>query len=217
MKIDKLLDLLYPPSLYCHCCGNLIDETRTYNLCDHCVRHIKWDRGAVRDHKGLSMLRCTEYGIYERTLIFSLKYNGKRYIARDIAEIMRDRLSLAEEDFDLVIPVPMNSIKEGRRGFNQTNLIGKHLAKLTGREFERDLLLRTKDTAPMRGLSPTEREMNIMGCFRLAPGALEKLRDRRILLIDDFYTTGATARECSKALMEAGPSKVLFIAFAAKY
>ena len=49
----KALDLLYPPSLYCNCCGNLIDESRTYNLCDHCISHIRWDASEIRDLGGL--------------------------------------------------------------------------------------------------------------------------------------------------------------------
>ncbi len=62
------------------------------------------------------MLRCTEYGLYERTLIFALKYNGKTYIARDIAQIMADRLSLAEISFDVIVPVPMYAAKERKTG-----------------------------------------------------------------------------------------------------
>ena len=92
---DYALDLLYPPALYCSCCGNLIDESRTYRLCDHCMAHIRWDGAEPRYLDGMKILRCTQYGLYERTLIFDLKYNGKTYIARDIAEIMADRLALA--------------------------------------------------------------------------------------------------------------------------
>lgn len=216
-NVQKILDLIYPPSLYCDCCGNLIDETRTYNLCDHCIRHIKWDGGEVRDVRGLKMLRCAEYGIYERTMIFSLKYNNKKYIARDIAKMMNDRLELAEEDFDVIVPVPMFKGKEQKRGFNQAALIGKHLAKLTGRKLIADLLLRTRETAPMRGLSPTEREMNIRGSFAVKEELAESVRGQKVLLVDDFYTTGSTAEECRNVLMESEPSDILFIAFAAKY
>ena len=100
--ISKGLDLLYPPALYCICCGNIIDESRTYHLCDHCMAHIRWDGQPPQKVKfaggdGIAgvagglvpflSLRCTQYGLYERRLIFSLKYNGKKYIARDLAQI----------------------------------------------------------------------------------------------------------------------------------
>ncbi|MCI7413809.1 MAG: ComF family protein [Clostridiales bacterium] len=215
--VESVLDLIYPPSLYCNCCGNLIDETRTYNLCDHCIRHIRWDQDPPRERDGMRTLRCAQYGIYERTLIFSLKYNGHKYIARDIAEMMRDRLEAAGIFFDVIVPVPMNPTKERARGFNQAALIAKHLGRLTGADSVPGALRRTRDTRPMRGLSPTEREENIRGSIEPDMETAERIRGRTVLLLDDFYTTGATALECRKALMHAEPADVIFIAFAAKY
>ena len=214
---ESVLDLVYPPSLYCVCCGNLIDETRTYNLCDHCVRHIRWDTAPPGERNGMKLLRCAQYGIYERTLIFSLKYNGHKYVARDIAEMMRDRLEAAGIFFDVIVPVPMNPAKERARGFNQAALIAKYLARLTDVDFVPGALHRIRNTRPMRGLSPTEREANIHGSIELAAETEGKLRGRTVLLLDDFYTTGATALECRQVLMQAEPEDVAFIAFAAKY
>jgi len=220
---DGVLGLLYPDSLYCVCCGNLIDDTRTYSLCDHCVRHIMWDRSPAKEKNGVRMMRCAAYGIYERTLIFSVKYNGKRYIARKIAEMMADKLRLLREAgaYDAAVPVPMFREKERKRGFNQAALIAKYLAKELGIGFVRDALIRTRDTRPMRGLSPDERAENVSGVFclneRYASGReAAALRGKRILLIDDFYTTGATARECVRALSGAKPSDAVFYAFAAR-
>lgn len=218
--VDYALDLLYPPALYCSCCGNLIDESRTYHLCDHCIAHIRWDGAEPRNLDDMKLLRCTQYGLYERTLIFDLKYNGKTYIARDIAEIMADRLTLAEVDFDVIVPVPMWRGKERERGFNQAALIGKYLGRRTGKPCWDHCLVRTVDTRPMRGLSPTEREENVKGKFALSEKYGTMLEEKRVLLIDDFYTTGSTARACYEALMsgDAGnaPASVTFLAFAAK-
>ena len=214
--IEKGLDLLYPPALYCSCCGNIIDESRTYHLCDHCMAHIRWDGEDVRELNGLKMLRCVQYGLYERTLIFSLKYNGKKYLARDIGQIMADRLSLAEVDFDVIVPVPMYAAKEQQRGFNQAALIGKHLGRITGRPCIDHALVRTVSTRPMRGLSPMERQENVQGKFALNEKYVKMLKEKRVLLIDDFYTTGSTARECHGALQGAQPADVIFLAFAAK-
>lgn len=214
--LDKGLDLLYPQSLYCICCGNLIDSTRTYNLCDHCMEHFRWDGSDIKCSDGLKMLRCTRYGIYERTLIFDLKYNGKKYIARDIAQIMADRIALAEIDFDVIVPVPMFWKKEQARGFNQAALIGKHMGKITDRPCMAHALIRTEETAPMRGLGPTERKQNVKGKFALREKCGKMLKGKKILLIDDFYTTGSTAKECSLALKAAEPEDVYFLAFAAR-
>lgn len=214
---DKAMELLYPPSLYCNCCGNIIDGTRAYNLCDHCIRHIKWDGDEAIEREGLKMLRCAEYGLYERTLIFALKYNGKTYIARDIAKIMADRLALAEVDFDVIVPVPMYEKKERERGFNHAALMGKYLGKIMGKENYPHGLLRTEDTLPMRGLNPTQRRQNVKGKFALNQKYGTMLTNKTILLIDDFFTTGSTALACMEALNEAKPADMFLLAFAARF
>ena len=214
----KALDLLYPDPIYCICCGNVIDETRTYGLCDHCIRHMVWDTSEPQVRDGMEFMRCCQYGIYERTLIFSLKYNRKRYIARHIAEIMRDKLINAgrDGDYDVIVPVPLYKRKFRQRGFNQTALIGKYLADHLGVTCAPEALIRVRETRPMRGLSPKEREENIAGSFQVNEEYRHKLEGKRILLLDDFYTTGATATECRKELDKICPESVSFLAFAAK-
>lgn len=213
---ERGLNLLYPPDLYCICCGNLIDETRTYHLCDHCISHIRWDGAEVKELNGLKILRCVQYGLYERTLIFSLKYNGRKYIARTLGQIMADRIALAGIDFDVIVPVPLFAAKEKQRGFNHAALMGRYLGMLTDRPCAEHGLLRTAQTLPMRGLSPAEREFNVKDKFTANPAYADVLKNRTVLLIDDFYTTGSTAGECLKALKAAGVSDVYFLAFAAK-
>lgn len=210
------LKLLYPPSLYCSCCGNLIDESRTYNLCDHCIAHIRWDVSEPKDLGGLKVLKCTDYGLYERTLIFALKYNGKTYIARDIAQIMADRLALTDIKFDVIVPVPMHAAKERQRGFNQAALIGKYLGQLLSKPHLAHALIRTANTKAMRGLSPTERSQNVKGKFALNKKYGTMLKEKNVLLIDDFYTTGSTAKECCSVLKEGGAQDVYLLAFAAR-
>ena len=177
---------------------------------------MRWDGRDPKETDNMKMLRCTQYGLYERKLIFDLKYNGKTYIARDIGDIMADRLALAEVDFDVIVPVPMYERKERDRGFNQAALIGKYLGKRTGRPCLPHCLIRTEATRPMRGLSPTEREENVKGKFALSEKCGTMLEGKHVLLIDDFYTTGSTARACHQALLGGRPASVTFLAFAAK-
>lgn len=214
--LEKGLELIYPPDLYCICCGNLIDESRTYHLCDHCREHIRFDGAEPVKKQEMEMTFCTRYGLYERTLIFGLKYNGKKYLARDLAEMMADRLSLTDWNFDLIVPVPMFSAKEQARGFNHAALMGKYLGRFYEKPCAKDALLRTADTRPMRGLSPSERAVNVKNKFAVSPKWRGKLSGKRILLIDDFYTTGSTAGECFRALQAEKPEKIYFLAFAAR-
>lgn len=208
--------MLYPPSLYCICCGNIIDETRTYNLCDHCISHIRWNGREEREIGGMRAMWCVYYGIYERTIIFSLKYNGKKYIARDIANIMADKLGFSGSQFDAVVPVPVSREREAERGFNHMTLVAKHLSRLTNKPYYPEFLIRTKETLPMRGLSPAERRENIAGSVALNGKYGNTLQGKKILLIDDFYTTGSTAEECGRVLREAKPLETSFLAFAAR-
>lgn len=215
--INTFLDLLYPPSLYCCICGNFIDETRPYSLCDHCLEHLMWDSCGVRVQDGLKLLRCTQYGIYERTMIFSLKYSGRKYMAHPIGEIMKDKLEVEELTADVIVPVPIHERRRRTRGFNQTEEIGKDLAERTGMELLPDAVLRVRETRAMRGLSPTEREENIRGAFSLNADVSEKLHGKRVLILDDFFTTGATARAMASQIRLAEPEDMLFLAFAARY
>ncbi|MGF6375734.1 competence protein ComFC [Clostridiales Family XIII bacterium PM5-7] len=214
---EAMLDLLYPPSLYCNCCGNIIDETRTYNLCDHCITHIKWDLDQMTIREGLPMARCTEYGLYERTLIFGLKYSGKTHMARDIAQIMAEKLELLQLDVDVIVPVPIHEQKERQRGYNHAALMGHYLGKLVNKTNYPHALLRTEDTLPMRGLNPAERRQNVKGKFALNEKYDKLLENKRILLIDDFFTTGSTALACKEALQVANPDEVYLLVFAARY
>ena len=127
---------------YCVCCGNLIDRSRSYCLCDHCIRRIEWgwlqvDLAAQAAEAGRenyldSAVACISYGLYGRGLIFDLKYNKHTYMARVIADILADRLCsdpaaqhLLTADF--IVPVPLHSKRMAQRGFNQTAKIGKYL------------------------------------------------------------------------------------------
>lgn len=214
---EEMLDLAFPPKLYCICCGNLIDETRTYGLCDHCIDHIRWNTDPPETgDSGIVMLSCCDYGIYERSIIFSLKYNGNRYVSRFVAEIMRDRLAQAGVVPDVLVPVPLHAKKERERGFNQAALIARHLARLTGAEFRPEALRRVRETVPMRALSPTERRLNVEGSMEMPAESSGFAKGKLLMLIDDFYTTGSTAEEACRALSGSGASSCALLAFAAR-
>lgn len=202
--VEGALDLLYPPRIYCDICGNLIDESRTYALCDRCISRMKWDRDPVQELGGVKMLRCAEYGIYERTMIFNLKYRGRKYIARDIAEIMRDRLRITDAVFEVIVPVPLSPERLRARGFNQTALIGRHLAEMTGTVQVEDALVRARNTRPMHGLSPEEREENIRGAFRVNTGRIPELSGRRILMLEIKRRVSIQSNDLRKPLISRG-------------
>lgn len=223
--MDKLLNLIYPPNLYCICCGNIIDDTRSYSMCDHCMDHIKWIskseikiKGDINDLEMCKSLdrvySCSQYGIFTRNIIFNLKYNKKTYIARVLGEILADKLRENDRKYDLIIGVPMNKYKQRRRGFNHSELIAKYLGKELGIRVYMNILVRSVDTKPMRGLDAVERKYNIKNAFIISGKSDIILKGKRVLLVDDIFTTGSTAEECGRILKEAGSESVDFIAFA---
>lgn len=213
--VNKLAELVFPPRLYCACCGNIIDKTRTYSLCDHCMEHFRWDTGSGISRGGLRLIRCVSYGIYERSLIFDLKYKGKKHVARVIAEIMADKLLSLNLEIDYLVPVPMFKTKEKQRGFNQTKLIADFLSKELTCEVA-DYLVRTRQTRPMRGLSEEQRAENIKGSIVISSDFDGFSKGTKVAVIDDFYTTGSTARECLSALEGSGAEEIIFLAFASR-
>lgn len=217
-------------------CGSVIDETRPYSLCDKCMDRFHW----VTDHtckkcgkilgdsyahdlctdcREISHVfdrgfTCVQYGLYEKNVIAEYKYRGKSYIGRNIADIMYDRMAGEDLTYDLITAVPIHSSRLKTRGFNQAALVAGLFAEMTGVPF-RELLVRAKHTDAMKSLGVFERAENVRGAFRAADGISETIDGNDVLLIDDIYTTGATADSCAAALKKAGASKVYLLTFAA--
>ena len=231
---EYALDLVYPPALYCICCGKIIDETRPYRLCNDCMDGMKWavERTCAKCGKRLSEANpgticfscrehphqfdrgftCAEYGTHERAMVFALKYNGRSDIAETIGEILADRMQseFGQEEFagmyDLVLPVPVHPNKKRTRGYNQAALIAESFCRRTGLKYDDNILIRVRETHVMRSLGPDQRRENIRGAFALKTSAKREIAGKSILLIDDIYTTGATVDEIASLLKHPGSS-----------
>jgi ComF family protein len=114
--------------------------------------------------------------------------------------------------FDLVVPVPLHIRRRRNRGYNQSDLIARGLARKIGISYNSRLLIRTRNSASQVGLSDKQRQENVRNAFRCTdPG---QISGRRILLIDDVMTTGATVRSASRALVAAGALRVSVLVMA---
>jgi len=143
-----------------------------------------------------------------RECIHLFKYSKKMGLSKPLGDLMLKALFSFWPDLeiDLILPVPLHPDKEDSRGFNQAHLLSKQISKGLNLPVVRGNLQRIVNTASQTSLSPKERLKNVKGAFKIKrPEALAK---KKILLIDDVFTTGATVEECSRILKAAGVKEI---------
>jgi ComF family protein len=154
--------------------------------------------------------QARSFGWYEgtlRSLIHLLKYTRFRPLAKPLARQLALRIGdFNTKSFDLVLPVPLHSNRRRQRGFNQSELVAAEIAKLFRIPAGAKGCVRVRDTLPQTGLRAAERRRNVAGAFHVPRP--QSVRSRRVLLIDDVLTTGATANACARALLDAGATGV---------
>lgn len=158
--------------------------------------------------------RAFAYGEYDgtlRTLIHLLKYSGVEPLAQPLGAMLSRALPRHIE-FDAIVPMPLHWYRKWRRGFNQSELLAKVLSGRTGLPLITDAMTRRRSTAPQAGLSGAQRRLNVSGAFAVKRRHL--IEGRRVLLVDDVMTTGATAGTCAAALRRAGASEVSVLTLA---
>jgi ComF family protein len=151
-----------------------------------------------------------------RELEHALKYRGWHAIAELMAERMA-LLSLPDDVVDeasIVVPVPTTPARLRERGYNQAELIARSFARRTGRELQADRLRRGRSAKSQTALHPSERRANVAGAFSASPAARAGMSGEHVLLIDDVWTTGATAIECAQTLLRGGVRAVSVVTFA---
>jgi ComF family protein len=151
------------------------------------------------------------YGDVARSVALALKYGGRTAQAETMARAM---LRLMPADADLLVPVPLHRWRLWRRGFNQAALIAAALARLSGVPADPVVLRRVKATPALRGLGAKARAKAVSGAFGLAASGAERLAGKTIVLVDDVYTSGATADACVRMLKRGGAARVILLCWA---
>lgn len=234
---EKAADIIFPPNIYCIACGAPIYPEEPYSLCSHCLQEISWANGKLCKVCGKLLedwypvdicgecvnrsrsfdrgITCMQYREIERKMIRDFKYRGKSFLSRKLSEIIYDKIMAEGLEFDIIVPVPMYAGKKRKRGYNQAELLGKYLGRRLGVPCLSNILSRIRDTAPMSKLGLRDRKRNLDGAFLVSESAKREISGRRILLIDDIYTTGTTAEHCSKLLKSRGAAQVYIASLAA--
>lgn len=143
-----------------------------------------------------------------RKLILDYKFNEKPYIYKTFVNFLLNNKKIFEKikKYDTIIPVPISKKRLKERGYNQSLLIAKEICKRTNLKIMNNCLIKTKNIIEQSKLNKEERLQNISGVYNLKNKQL--LNNKKILLIDDIYTTGSTANECSKTLKNGKPDKI---------
>lgn len=192
------LPRLSPP--LCPLCGRpMIQE----ELCSSC-RRWKLEIDGIRSPFAFQ-------GVL-RQAVHRFKYGGFKALALPLARLLAEDLGSKPLPVEVVVPVPLHPRRLRERGYNQSGLLARELCRLTGLPVEEDTLFRHRDSrAQVRAHDSEERRSNVLGAFECRNG---KLAERRILLIDDVCTTGATLNSCAIALKRTGVKSVWGLALA---
>jgi len=199
---DCLSDIAWTTGRLCKKCGTPLAPENPKELCRDCVSETHlFSRGFA----------CTSYSGRAAEIVRDMKYRGKAYFADALAAIMAQKFfSMASAEsgelpsYDFLVAVPMHENKKSERGYNQAELLADGLSRRIGIPYFKGALVRIRETAVMSSLDRNSRLLNLSGSIEIAEGAAPLLKDARILLIDDVYTTGATADACSAPLLAAG-------------
>lgn len=159
------------------------------------------------------MRAAVAYGDIARTVALRLKYGGRPGVAETIARQIERHLDATGAP-PVLAPVPLHRWRIWRRGYNQAALIADALARRSGVETIPGLLERVRATPPLGRRNIAQRRETLRGAFRVARAHAEKVRGRRIILIDDVFTTGSTAHGCAKALRRAGAQSIELLCWA---
>ena len=221
MLAKIVLDFLFPP--ICVICGKktkdwiLKKEENNEWICDKCSEKIIKFRKAqilkVRNINYNKYVYIFEYKHIIRKLMINFKFKSSPYISNFFSEnILKDKILCRNlVNYDIIIPVPMSKYKLKQRGYNQTELISKKISK-TLKITEEKILLKKDNIKTQSKLLKTGRSRNIRGAFYIIEN--EKIKNKKIILLDDIHTTGATVRECTKILKEAGAKDILVLVIA---
>lgn len=210
---DRLLDIVYPRRAVCAGCGDRSGMARDW-LCEACRMALaeRWV-GAMPPPEGGRIgeaVAAYYYGGPASGMVRSLKYGGAWKLAEPMGRHMVRALDMLRPvPADCVAPVPMHRKRLKARGFNHAALLAGVVAEALGLPLM-DALERVRDTPQQARLSEAERRENMLGAFAVKGD----VAGRRVLLVDDVLTTGATANACAAALLDAGAVGVTGVFFA---
>ena len=202
--LEAFLDLLFPPK--CPFCGRVLEKP---GICPTCEKNLPWIEGREGLREGAGGLRCAGAVWYEglaREGLLRLKFQGASAAAEPMGDLVaRCAAEHFSGEFDTVTWVPVSKKRLRKRGYDQAELLARTACRLWDTEPVR-LLNKTVDNPAQSGISDAAaRRANVLGVYE----ACGDVSGKRVLLMDDICTTGATLSECARVLKDAGAESVV--------
>lgn len=208
--IEKILNLIYPP--VCGFCND-INENFLCKKCERKFNELKISN--IENYKNVPVYFDEHYYLlkYEnevREFILQYKFQEKSYLYKSFAKL------IAEDDifknnfikkYDCIISVPIHKKRYKTRGYNQSRLIAKEVAKLCNIMYYDNIIVKSKNIVAQSTLDVLGRVGNIKDAFEKGTNAY-LINDKKVMIFDDIFTTGSTANECAKVVKEIGASCV---------
>ena len=170
---------------------------------------------AIADPPAYDRARAAvRYDDIAKKLVHSLKYGDRLDLAPMMGRWMATAGRNLVAEADAIVPVPLHWRRQWARRFNQSALLGEIIAKASGRPVVYGALKRVKATPQQVGLDKSGRAQNVQGAFRVPPGGKAEVAGRRLVLVDDVLTSGATVDACARALLRGGAAAVDVLVFA---
>lgn len=223
--LDAFEDALYP-EYGCFACGREVLKDENF-LCDKCNSEIVYlgEVNACRkcgaplnpetkicDDCKMTIFNfdearaCVEYSGKAKDMILGIKYSRKIYLAKYFAHLLYEKLLSWGVLVDFIVPVPLADKRFKQRGYNQSEVIANELSLLSGIKVDTTIVKRENSGKIQQGLTRKERVENMKGVFTLVNK--EKLTGKNVLILDDVFTTGATADELSRMIRKLKPDKI---------
>ena len=193
--------MFFPP--VCGFCGKLDRNS----LCNKCKIQIKKNNlSKIEDYKNTSSffdehIYLFQYSGEIRNMILNYKFREKSYIYSTFVELIKNNKKICAQikKYDIIMPVPISRKRLNTRGYNQSALIARKIAKTLNMYYEENILVKIKDNKPQSEMGQEKRKSNVKGVYTIKNKG--KIYQKKILLIDDIFTTGNTVNECAKVLI----------------